>query len=293
GPRACGCACTRKGERRPARAPAPPPQLAAAGAGAGAGANASRLRNSSRTRSRLSSICRVTDTTVRYQIQRSPKPGTRASRNAGMTTTVTRTTEETSEGTVLPIAWNVLEHTKTMPDATKFQDTIRRYSVPTAITSGSFEKIRIIAAGARWQATAKNAITPAAMKTAVLNVSRTRSGWRAPKFWPATGATANPSATTGKKPRRQNAHPDPEARLRGGPERAAHDVDREQVDRHHRELRPGGKPDPENLAPQADLRLPVGGHELERCDLRTEVEQHPGRSHHDRDERGQPSARDA
>jgi hypothetical protein len=33
-----------------------------------------------------------------------------------------------------------------------------------------------------------------------VKVSRTRSGFRAPKFWPATGATANARATTGMKP---------------------------------------------------------------------------------------------
>ena len=35
-----------------------------------------------------------------------------------------------SGGIVLPIAWNMLEPTKMMPDATKFHDTMRRYSSP-------------------------------------------------------------------------------------------------------------------------------------------------------------------
>jgi len=38
------------------------------------------------------------------------------------------------------------------------------------------------------------------MTAADRKVSRTRCGCPAPKFWPATGATANPSATTGMKP---------------------------------------------------------------------------------------------
>ena len=42
-------------------------------------------------------------------------------------------------------------------------------------------------------------ITAVANDTADVNVALTRSPLRAPKFWPATGPTANPSATTGRK----------------------------------------------------------------------------------------------
>ncbi len=111
-----------------------------------------------------------------------------------------RTNDEMRAGSVWPIAWNMLEPTKTTPDATKLHDTTRRYSLPTAMTPGSDEKTPIIAAAAKWQATAKTNMKAAAAPAAVLNVSRTRSECRAPKFWPATGPTANPSATTGMNP---------------------------------------------------------------------------------------------
>jgi hypothetical protein len=46
-----------------------------------------------------------------------------------------------SDGIVLPIAWNMLDDTKMSPEATKFQQAIRRYSSPRAMASGSVEKI--------------------------------------------------------------------------------------------------------------------------------------------------------
>jgi hypothetical protein len=46
-----------------------------------------------------------------------------------------------SDGIVLPIAWNMLDDTKMSPEATKFQEAIRRYSSPRAMASGSVEKI--------------------------------------------------------------------------------------------------------------------------------------------------------
>ena len=39
-----------------------------------------------------------------------------------------RTNEATSAGSVLPIAWNMLELTNTTPDATNVHDTMCRYS---------------------------------------------------------------------------------------------------------------------------------------------------------------------
>jgi hypothetical protein len=41
-----------------------------------------------------------------------------------------RVNELTSDGHVLPIAWNMLDVTKMTPDATKLHDTMRRYSAP-------------------------------------------------------------------------------------------------------------------------------------------------------------------
>ena len=94
----------------------------------------------------------------------------------------------------------MLAPTNTTPEATKFHERMRRYSSPTASTCGSRENTAIIRAGAMWQATVKSAITTEDRISAERKVSRTRSGWRAPKFCPATGATANPRATTGMKP---------------------------------------------------------------------------------------------
>ena len=37
-----------------------------------------------------------------------------------------RTNELASDGSVFPNAWNVLETTKMIPEATKFHDTMRR-----------------------------------------------------------------------------------------------------------------------------------------------------------------------
>src|SRR5688500_3488210 len=99
------------------------------------------------------------------------------------------TADATSDGRVLPIAWNMLEATKISPDATKFHEMIRRYSAPYAITAGSDEKKPTKVAGATWQAIASASIAAVAMYAAVRKVSFTRCAWRAPKFWPATGAT--------------------------------------------------------------------------------------------------------
>ena len=62
---------------------------------------------------------------------------------AGTATSRMRVPEATSDGTVFPIAWNMLDATKIKPDATKFHDTMRRYSLPTASTAGSFENTPI------------------------------------------------------------------------------------------------------------------------------------------------------
>src|SRR5688572_12392396 len=89
----------------------------------------------------LSANCTKTAATDIHQIQCSWNPGIRDMMTAGITLKVMRTTDVTSDGIVLPIAWNMLEDTKTSPDATKFHEMMRRYSSPTAITAGSLEKI--------------------------------------------------------------------------------------------------------------------------------------------------------
>ena len=57
--------------------------------------------------------------------------------------------ELNSGGRVFPMPWKMLEVTKTIPAEIKFNETIRRYSLPKAITFGSREKMRISVAGAR------------------------------------------------------------------------------------------------------------------------------------------------
>ena len=116
---------------------------------------------------------------------------------AGTATSRMRVPEATSDGTVFPIAWNMLDATKTKPDAMKFHDAMRRYSVPTASTAGSFENTPIKAWGALRQMTTSSTMTAETMYAALRNVSMTRSRLRAPKFCPATGATEKPSATAG------------------------------------------------------------------------------------------------
>ena len=68
------------------------------------------------------------------------------------------------------------------------------------MTAASCEKPPTSDFDSRLQAIEKISITPAAISAASRNVSFTRWPCRAPKFCPATGATANPSATTGMKP---------------------------------------------------------------------------------------------
>ena len=57
-----------------------------------------------------------------------------------------------------------------------------------------------MASGARCDTTVSSSIAAVEIHSAVRYVSRTRSGLRAPKFCPATGATPNASATIGMKP---------------------------------------------------------------------------------------------
>ena len=69
---------------------------------------------------------------------------------AGSANITSRVIELNNGGKVLPIPWKILEVTKTIPADIKFTETIRRYSLPKAITRGSCEKRRINAPGARY-----------------------------------------------------------------------------------------------------------------------------------------------
>src|SRR5215207_11732924 len=106
---------------------------------AGCGAGSSRSRNSRWSRSMLAVRCSHTDAADKYQIQRSSKPGRRDMSSTGTDTSRIRPNEVIKGGMVLPIAWNMLEATKMMPDPMKFQAEMRRYSLTTAMTSGSLE----------------------------------------------------------------------------------------------------------------------------------------------------------
>jgi hypothetical protein len=64
-----------------------------------------------------------------------------------MANRTSRVIELNNGGSVLPIPWKMLELTKTIPAATKFKETIRRYSLPKAMTRGSLEKKRISVPG--------------------------------------------------------------------------------------------------------------------------------------------------
>src|SRR4051812_34590327 len=97
-----------------------------------------------------------------------------------------RVPDATSDGTVFPIAWNMLDATKIKPDATKFHDTMRRYSEPTASTAGSYEKPPIGGGGGARQRKIGTPITADTMYAAWRKVATTRSRLRAPKFCPAT-----------------------------------------------------------------------------------------------------------
>ncbi len=91
----------------------------------------------------------------------------------------------------------MLELVKINPIARKLKEMTRRYSAPKAITSGSAEKVPIMAWGAMWLRTVNRIMSAETSMEADLNVSRTRPASRAPKFCPASGAAAKLMAMTG------------------------------------------------------------------------------------------------
>ena len=94
-----------------------------------------------------------------------------------------RAADVISDGIVLPIAWNMLELTKITPDATKLKATMCRYSSPTATAVGvGGEHVHHARHPRATPPTASTSIAAAAIAAPVLNVSRTRADWRAPKF---------------------------------------------------------------------------------------------------------------
>ena len=70
------------------------------------------------------------DPTDRYQTCRTSKPGAREMRMAGTANNINRVNELNRGGSVFPIPWNTLDVVKTIPAEMKFNETIRRYSLP-------------------------------------------------------------------------------------------------------------------------------------------------------------------
>lgn len=85
---------------------------------------------------------------------------------AGTANKINRVNELNRGGSVLPIPWNTLDVVKTIPAETKFNETIRRYSLPKAITRGSREKMRISVAGAEYAISVSTSIINDAMPIA-------------------------------------------------------------------------------------------------------------------------------
>ena len=108
----------------------------------------------------------MTVQTDRYQISRISKPGIREMSNAGTAKSTSRVSEVNSGGSVFPIPWKTLEVVKIIPVEIKLNETIRRYSLPKAITRGSREKLRISAVGARYAISVSTTIIIDAMPIA-------------------------------------------------------------------------------------------------------------------------------
>ena len=158
-----------------------------------------RRASSRRSRASASPSCTHTVATDSTQIQVIRKSGMRERMTAGTISIAMRSADAASEGIVLPSAWNMLDATKMIPEATKFHEMICRYTVPAPTTAGSSVKTRTIPCAHRCTAAVITSMNAEAISAASRNTARTRSGSRAPTFCPATGATAKPSATTGMK----------------------------------------------------------------------------------------------
>src|ERR1700730_11085910 len=89
------------------------------------------------------------DPTDRYHSSLISNPGLREIYIAGRANRISLVIELNNGGSVLPIPWKMLEMTKTIPAEMKFKETIRRYSLPKAMTRGSREKKRINVPGTR------------------------------------------------------------------------------------------------------------------------------------------------
>src|SRR5205814_10019476 len=124
------------------------------------------LRSKRRSRSRLKHAWFNCEATDRYQIYLISKPSVAAMRQAGKTKSSKRVAKLKSGGKLLPSPWKILELVKTIPAATKLSATIRRYSLPNAITCGSCENGRINVDDAKKASSARTNIMAVAIQSA-------------------------------------------------------------------------------------------------------------------------------
>ena len=205
-----------------------------------AGTGARRTRNSRCRISRFSAHLQRDGGDRQVPDPAQLEPGQRATAGTpGSRPATMRMNELTSDGIVLPIAWNMLE---------RDEDHARSDEVPGRRCAGTrrrprsppgpWRTRRSCAAGAMCaQQREDHHRRPPPSAPPIRNVARTRSGRRAPKFCPATGPTANPSATTGMKPACITRRPMPKPACAAAPNGRVTDVDDDQVDAHQRELR--------------------------------------------------------
>lgn len=115
--------------------------------------------NSTRSRTRLMAAWSVTEATDRCQKSASTVSRRCASQITGRANETSRLPLLSSDGLVLPSAWNIAEQAKVSPVATKFHDWMPRYSTATAATAGSLVNGPTSTAGRHWHSRVSVIIT--------------------------------------------------------------------------------------------------------------------------------------
>lgn len=151
-------------------------------------------RNHSATRQWI-----ATEVADSHQICSSRAQGWADSQIAGPAKVASRLKLPHRAGRVSPSAWKVPDAVKIRPVARKLIEAMRRNMAPTSITAGSWAKAAIMTCGQIWQTPVRTSMRPDDSTAASRTVRRTRSARPAPKFWPATGATAKDTAMAGRK----------------------------------------------------------------------------------------------
>src|SRR5690606_21327147 len=95
---------------------------------------------SRRSRSRLTVICSRMVITDSHHTCPNAKPGWPDHQIAGTAKVTMRLALDSTDGTVLPNAWNMPEQVKMMPWATKFHEITWRNPLATATTAASLVK---------------------------------------------------------------------------------------------------------------------------------------------------------